>query len=360
MPDNPPLPFVPDVLRRHPAVVSAAAAATGLIRRISIKPHRSAVRRRELALAAGLPNFHAARCHIFREKGRGSVPTVVIAGFVPDATEVTEFQRDLLKSHGDIHYVNFPRKGFSTELFRAQLIDLIEEINNRGESPVLFSISFGCGLSARFISDTRHENLRIRGLVMISPVLCTADLVRPEGDRKGGVRILESNLRRIFKADAGRPEDVERQMERARRCFQSLFEAGAENRALTGRHLSIRGRIMDVLEKTSNRGGYERVLAMKQFTMPDPGEPIFEGPALALLAETEENMLVPTSPTLAALGDPATSRRLFPNGTVRKVVSHHADDPVAHASLIFHHRFYNPLLRTWYDRLREPRLVSVV
>ncbi len=78
MPDNPPLPFVPDVLSRHPAVVSAAAAATGLIRRISIEPHRPAVRRRELALAAGLPNFHAARCHIFREKGRGSVPTVVI------------------------------------------------------------------------------------------------------------------------------------------------------------------------------------------------------------------------------------------------------------------------------------------
>lgn len=360
MPINRQLPFVSGVLRRHPAVFSAAAAATGLIRRMSFKPYQPAVRRRELGLAAGLPNFHAARCHIFTERGRGTVPTVVISGFVPDATEVAEFQRDLLKSYGDIYYLNFPRNGFSTDLFHAQLADLIEAINNRGESPVLFSISFGCGLSARFIRDTRHENLRIRGLVMISPVLCTEDLVRPEGDRKGGVRILESNLRRILKADVARPEDVNRQMDRARRCFQSLFEAGAENRALSGRHLSIRGRIMDVLEKTSNLGGYERVLAMKRFSRPDPAEAIFEGPALALLAETEENMLVPTSPTLAALGNPAASRELFPNGTVRMVVSHHADDPVAHASLIFHHRFYNPLLQTWYDRMREPRLVSVV
>ena len=360
MPTNPQLPFVTGVLRRHPAVVSAAAAATGLFRRMSFKPYRPGARRRELSLGRGFAGFHSARCQIFRERGRGQQPTIVIGGFVPDATEVAEFQRDLLKNCGDIYYVNFPRNGFSTDLFQMQLADLIEDLNNRGENPVLFTISFGSGLTCGFIRDTRNQTLKIRGLVMISPVLCTADLVRPEGDRKGGVRILESNLRRILRADPEHPEEVDRQMERARRCFQSLFEAGAENRSLTSRHLSIRGKIMNVLEHTSNRGGYERVLAMKRFAMPDPDEPIFEGPALVLLAESEENMLVPGSPTLAALSDRSVAEKLFPNGTIRKVVSNHADDAVAHASLIFHHRFYNPHLESWYDRLKEPKLFSVV
>jgi len=71
-------------------------------------------------------------------------------------------------------------------------------------------------------------------------------------------------------------------------------------------------------------------------------------------------MLVPGSPTLAALSDRSVAEKLFPNGTIRKVVSNHADDAVAHASLIFHHRFYNPHLESWYDRLKEPKLFSVV
>ena len=70
----------------------------------------------------------------------------------------------------------------------------------------------------------------------------------------GGVRLIESNLRRILKAESGKAEDVTRQVERARRCFQSLFEAGAENRTLTHRHLSIRRKIMEVIALTSAAG----------------------------------------------------------------------------------------------------------
>jgi hypothetical protein len=357
---NAPLPFVPALLRRHPAVVSAAAAATGFIRRMSFKPYRPAVRRRELALAARLPDFHGAHCPIFREKGVGSTPTIVIAGFVPDATEVAEFQRQILKRHGAAYYMNFPRNNFYSSLFYAQLADLIESLNKRGEEPVLFSISFGCGLVAGFLQRPEFAGLRIGGLVMVSPVLCTEDLVRPDGERTGGVRILESNLRRIFKADSRKADDVKRQMDRARRCFQALFEAGAENRVLTSRHLSIRGKIMDVLAKTSNRGGYERVLAMREFSLPAAGEPLFTGPTLALLAETEDNMLVPGSPTLAALRDRQTARQLFPNGTIGTVASSDAADQVAHASLIFHHHYYNVLLERWYARLTELRLESAV
>jgi len=354
-------PFVESVLNRHPAVISAASAATGLLRRMSIKPFHPSVQRRETAVRERVSSPHAVRCHLFREKGNGSTPTIVIAGFVPDATEVVEFQRGLLRSHGSVYYLNYPRHGFSAEMFSAQLADLVEDLNRRGESPVLFCISFGAGLVARFLRERETgDELLIRGIVMASPVLCTEDLVRPDGERKGGVRILESNLRRILKADPAGGDDVTRQMERARRCFQSLFEAGAENRVLSRRHLAIRGKIMEVIERTSCRGGYERVLALKDFAMPDQNRPLFRGPLLTLLAEAENDMLVPGSPGLNALRNPQTLRRIFPNGALQTVASPDPNDAVAHASLIFHHHCYNPLLKDWYEGVCRSGLVRAV
>ncbi|MHC1698678.1 MAG: alpha/beta hydrolase [Geobacteraceae bacterium] len=360
MPRNNALPVVAKTLRRNQAMLAVASAATGLMRQLSIKSHKTSSRRRELYLRESCSRYHAVRCQIFREKGNGSTPTIVIAGFVPDATEVVEFQRPFLKTYGDIYYLNYPRTGFSSEMFMAQLADLIEEINNRGEGPILFSISFGCGLTARFLRGKVVSEAKIRGIVMVSPVLCTEDLVRPHGDKKGGVRLIESNLRRILKAESGKAEDVTRQVERARRCFQSLFEAGAENRTLTHRHLSIRRKIMEVIALTTATGAYERVNALKEFPVPDTSEPIFTGQLLTLLAEMEDNMLVPTSPSLAVMRCQETHTSLFPNGIVRDVRSLDAVDAVAHASLIFHHSSYNPLLKEWYEKTCESALVAVV
>ena len=172
--------------------------------------------------------------------------------------------------------------------------------------------------------------------------------------------MLESNLKRILKTDASSSEEVSRQIERARRCFQSLFEAGAENRALNRRHLSIRKKIMDVVEKTPVIGGYQRVLALKDFPLPSVDLPIFAGPALVLLAEMEEETLVPSSPTLTALKTIESRTALFPRGQVKTVSSRCNGDAVAHASLIFHHHCYNPIIETWFDRLQAPRLFAAV
>ncbi len=354
------LPFVHRSIQNNHAIRGVATAATGLLRQMSIKPYVSHVRSRELSLRQNFPSVHSVHCGIYREKGAGAVPTIVIAGFVPDATEVVEFQRSIFKSFGDIYYVNYPRGGFSTEMFSAQLADLIENLNNRGEEPVLFSISFGSGLMAAFLGCGVSRGLRVRGIVMASPVLCKEDLVRPNAERTGGVRMLESNLSRILRADPDNDDEITRQIERARRCFQALFEAGAENRKLTSRHLSIRKKIMDVLEKTTFRGGYERVLALKQFTVPGAATPLFPGLALVLFAEAEENILVATSPTLAALNDHGTFNAMLPRGTMKKVVSSIDGDPVAHASIIFHHRYYNPLLASWYSKLHIRELRAVL
>jgi hypothetical protein len=355
------IPFVRKNIGKNPALLGAVTKATGLLRHMAIKPFVPKVRQREFRFWEQIGGQPALRSQIFKEKGYGDIPTIVIGGFVPDATEVVEFQRDLFRQYGTIYFINYPRNGFSQELFFAQLADLIEDINHRGYRPVIFSVSFGSGLLARFLRQCLEpDSLKIKGIVMASPVLCPEDLIRPERDRSGGIRMLESNLKRILKADPFAEDDVNRQIERARRCFKALFEAGAENRQLSGRHLAIRRKIMDAIERTSAAGGYQRVLALKEFSRPLSGKPIFSGPALTLLAEQEEDLLVPGSPTLAALHAPDSCRELFPRGKMRVVSSGSPVDTVAHASLIFHHHHYNPLIRSWYDRLVAPVLFAVV
>jgi hypothetical protein len=355
------MPLMQKALASHPTVLSVASAATSLMRQMAIKPFTPRIRRREFLLGNRISSLHAVRNQIFKEKGTGEIPTIVIGGFVPDATEAVEFQRPLFKSYGSIYYLNFARNGFSLEMFFAQLADLIEDINSRGKKPVIFSISFGCGLVNKFLgSEANDPSLKIKGVVMASPVLCTADLVREEREKGSGVRMLESNLKRILKTDDAEGGDADRQIERARRCFQSLFETGAENRALNRRHLSIKKRIMEVVEKTPAIGGYQRVLALKEFLPPTGERPIFTGPALALLAEQEEDILVPASPTLKVLKDPDSRSRLFPRGKVKTVVSRTSGDAVAHASLIFHQHCYNPLIEAWYDHFLAPRLFAVI
>lgn len=348
-------------LRVNPALLRFSGQATAVLRNLAMKPFTPARRSREFATGRELPSLHGARCQIFREKGNGTLPTIVIAGFVPDATEVVEFQRPLLRSFGSIYYLNYPRTGFSTPLFQAQLADLVEDLNRRGQRPVLFAVSFGAGLACGFLREALpREGLAIRGIVLVSPVLCTDDLVRPEEVRSGGVRMLESSLRRILQSRDGCAADRERQIERARRCFQGLFVAGAANRPLSARHLAIRSRIMAVLAETPAVGGFERVLALQEFQKPEPDRVIFGGPVLTLLAEREEDQLVASSPTLALFRDPRRLATVFPRGSCRQVRTADPADPVGHASLIFHHRQYNPLLAAWYRRHLAPHLLAAV
>ncbi|WP_369412375.1 hypothetical protein [Geotalea toluenoxydans] len=124
------------------------------------------------------------------------------------------------------------------------------------------------------------EKLGIKGIVMASPVLCTEDLIRPERDKSGGIRMLEINLKRILKADPSAEEDVNRQIDRARRCFKALFEAGAENRQLSGRHLTIRKKIMDVIERTSGCGGLSAGIGAQRVFQAPPPSAHFQRPGI--------------------------------------------------------------------------------
>jgi pimeloyl-ACP methyl ester carboxylesterase len=301
------------------------------------------------------------RCQIFREKAAGTVPTIVLGGFVPDATETVEFQRKSLRQHGSIYYMNYSRNGFCQEMFTAQLADLIEHLARKGQKPLIMGVSFGCGLLSNFLrhaDEWVHES--IRGIILVSPVITTDDLIRPIEQKRDGVRILETILKKIMSADPANESDIAKHVERSRRCFQALFNAGAENRILSVRHLAIRKKIFDVIEYTTAQGGFERVTALRDFSFPVPASTLFSGPVLVLLAENESDIMVPSSPTIKLFSDPLLFTRIFPSCVVKAVKSHIAGDGVAHASLIFHHEAYNALLESWYDKLLYPRFQLAV
>jgi pimeloyl-ACP methyl ester carboxylesterase len=349
------------VVRDSRPVVSAFTAAAGFMRSISFKRFVPKVRRREFAVLQRNQDSHRSRCQIFREKGAGSVPTIVLGGFVPDATETVEFQRSLLRQHGSVYYVNYARNGFCQEMFSAQLADLIDDLSRKGQKPLIMAVSFGCGLLANFLQQADEQlHERIRGLVLVSPVLSTEDLIRPVGPKRDGIRMLESNLKKIVAADPANEADISKHVERSRRCFQALFNAGAGNRTLSVRHLAIRKKINNVIEYTTARGGFERVKALRDFTFPNFSSTLFAGPVLTMLAENESDILVPTSPTLDMFAEPSTYTRVFPTCRVKTVTSSVDGDGVAHASLIFHHEAYNTVLERWYDKLLYPRLLLAV
>ena len=199
------------LVRNKRPVVAALTAAAGIIRSISIKKYTPLVRRREFTLLEHNPGALVSRCSIFREKGTGKSPTIVLGGFVPDATETVEFQRKLLVQHGSIYFVNYSRHGFCQEMFTAQLTDLIEDLANKGQKPVIMAVSFGCGLLAGFLRQAKewvHQS--IRGVILVSPVMTTDDLIRPSDQKRDGVRILESNLTKIVSADPANEKDISR------------------------------------------------------------------------------------------------------------------------------------------------------
>lgn len=345
----------------HGAVTGAFTAATGFVRSLCIRPYEHYEHTQEAMLLAASPKLVSSRCSVYRERGNGDRPTIVIGGFVPDSTEVVEFQRPLLRRYGSIYYVNYPLHGFSTSVFRAQLTDLIESLSNRKQRPVIMAVSFGCGLLVDFLTHA-HEKIHqaIKGLLLVSPVLGVDDLVRTKHDRNSGMRMLEHNLTKILEADPSDDYQLDRQIERARRCFQALFEAGAGARSLTPRHLSLRKQIFGVLEGTSNAGGYQRVLALQNFTKLAEVPTIFSGPAQIMFAESEADILAPLSPVLKLSVDHQRLRKLFPDGRICTVRSKDVDDSVAHASLIFHEQYFNPRIASWFERLHRQPLLAMV
>jgi len=297
------------------------------------------------------------------EQRKGGTPTIVLGGFVPDATDQVYLMRGRLLEYGSLYYFNYSRHGFSLELFCAQLDDLVEElVTLHGQPPVIFTVSFGCGLLLEWLRRARHAGRCIptlAGVILVSPVACVEDLLEPGAPKPTTL------LGRAVKPymDAHGPVGAGG-IEKSRAVFTKMFEAGAQNRELLSTLMTkgelerLRDSVLATIRNIDASGACERVQALRG--MPGPAGcfspsvlPLSDAPALILYAEKEGSVITETSPTRFALE--RAPRAFFSDVTVQ-VVTNPRGNPVQHASLIFHVFNFLPPIKAFYRRLKKGKL----
>ncbi len=325
-------------------------------RPLPYSPRQSLAREAILNHAAASPHRLAT---LLCEKRPGPVPTIVLGGFVPDATEQVFLIRGFLLKHGSVYYLNYPRTGFSVDLLCAQLDDLVEELNTvHGQRPVLFGVSFGAGIILEWLRRVRlaGRSPALGGTVLISPVACAADIVAT--DEVKPTTLLGRALKPFL--DAAEGQVAPGIIEKSRVIFTKMFEAGAQNKAslralMTGAELRhLHTQVIQAIQSIDFTGACERLSALRQLpalSAWDGGpRPLSTAPALILYAEKEGAVLHDRSPTRAALG--TTLSAFFPYGTHHIVAG--GKSPVQHASLIFHYFQFLPLISAFYRGLKTP------
>jgi len=319
-------------------------------------PHLSAFTpARDAVLAAGTAAPHQLAT-LLCEKRPGPHPTVVLGGFVPDATEQVFLLRGFLLRQGSVYYLNYARTGFSLDLICAQLDDLVAELNQRGQRPVLFGVSFGAGLIVEWLrrAQLAGRNPDLAGTVIVSPVACAADIVAPDEPKPSTLigRALKPYL------DAADGVVAPGVIEKSRVIFTKMFEAGAQNQASLRSLMSaaelrhLHTHVIAAIQNIDFTGACERLSALRglpALSAWDGGpRPLSAAPALILYAEKEGAVLHERSPTRIALG--STLAAFFPRGTRLTVAG--GTSPVQHASLIFHYFQFLPPIAAFYRGLK--------
>jgi hypothetical protein len=314
--------------------------------------------RQEELLASGLASLqHLASISPCR--GTGSVPTIVLGGFVPDAGESVFLLRDLFLKNGNLFCVSYPRKGFNLELLFAQLDDLMDEIQAKEHRmPALFCISFGCGIALEWMRRRRlrGEQVPIRGLVMVSPVTCVEDIIDVSEPKPS---TLLGRALRPYTSEGTKPDRDT--LEKSRTIFSRMFEAGVQNKRALASLMDeselacVRDAVLESIRSVDLTGACERVGALRQMLPPSsyftPGLlPLCEAPALVMYAEKEESVVVSSSPARFAFE--TAHRAYFPRSRFVTVHNKTGNSPVQHASLIFHSRNFRPHLAAFYKSLR--------
>lgn len=328
-----------------------------------LEPFQPSVTRRQADVVRTLVNGGDRINPVLWEERPGQIPTIVVGGFVPEPQDATYLQRTLFTRHGSTYHLLFSRRGFSEDLFRAQLDDLVEELGLHHDAPpVLFAMSFGGGLVIDWLRRCREEGRHpaISGVVLVSPVACIDDILEP-----GAVKAT-TLLGRVIKGflEVGASETTqERQeawVERSRTVFLKMFESGAQNKEALKRVLTkaeggrVRDGVIRCLKDITFVGAYERTDALRRLrsleTFPRGLGPLTHVPVSVLFAEKETSIMVESSPTRRLFETHLS--RFFPNGTFA-VVENPQGSPVQHASLLFHFFDFQPHLRRLYARVRR-------
>jgi hypothetical protein len=299
---------------------------------------------------------------VLHEQRKGGVPTIVLGGFVPDATEQVYLLRGRLLEFGSLYYFNYSRHGFSVDLFCAQLDDLVEElVTLHGQRPVLFTVSFGCGLLLEWLRRGRSAGRTpaLGGVILVSPVACVEDLLEPGATKPSTLlgRAINPYIQAKGTVSAAG-------IEKSRAVFTKMFEAGAQNKEslytlmTKGELERLRAGVLGTIRNLDAAGACERVQALKGMSAPaayfSPEIlPLSDAPALILYAEKEGSVITERSPTRFALE--RAPRAYFSDVTVQ-VITNPRGNPVQHASLIFHVFNFLPPIKDFYRRLKKRKL----
>ncbi len=300
---------------------------------------------------------------IYRERrarfSSASVATVVLGGFVPDATEALHCQRRLLRRFGDVYYVNYPREGFDRDALHAQLADLLADLGARGESAVLFGISFGCGLLGDFLAAERLGAAEhVAGVLWVSPVLSLEDLTGPDRATRRDCSLVGRVCLPMLDVEPGR--DADASVRNGRRFFGRLFTAGSQNRRAMRRLRwrrqgeFLKARILETVQEISTEGARQRLALLRRACPLAAGEwpqPLSARPTLAIFAEQEDAVLSAAAPVRRLLAVEAAPTGALPRAEVAVARSAEPGDAVQHASLIFHAHAYNPAIERFYAAL---------
>ena len=328
------------------------------------KPFTPSVHEAEQALLWWGQADPTQRSLILSEERRGLTPTIVLGGFVPDATEQVYLLRGFLLRQGSVFCIHYARTGFSFELLCAQLDDLVTELaTKRGTPPVIFAVSFGAGFVLEWLKRNRRagRTTALGGLVLISPVACIEDVLAPGGGKSATLlgRAVQPYL-------TGNERITPAAVEKSRVIFTRMFEAGAQNRSAVAGLLSreelgrLRSAVLGTIRGITDNGARERMQALRSFEAPSAYFspeflPLSEAPALVLFAENEDAVITPHSPTRFALEN--GHRAYFPR-SISQIVRNRRGTPVQHASLVFHCFNFLPLISRFYRRLKSGKLAG--
>jgi hypothetical protein len=303
------------------------------------------------------------RCSIVREKNfrLGRFPAILVPGFIPDGNEAFFLLRRSFLKHGPVFYLNYPPHHFDKQVVFSQLYDVIADLNRRRlksagtkPKPFLVGTSFGCRMLVSFLAWLREngltDELSIRGLILLSPVLCLEDIVDPAEERQK--TLVGRAVAHLCQVQPDDHQGIDQAMARARSIFSKMFNSGRDNLRFAERDqlsvLAIEDEVLRIFdpEFTPNQGIFKRYLGLKnEESLKD--EFLTDLPTLVLFAEGETDVLTANSPTQRQLMDPQRLQAIFPNGHVEVVYSLDQQRRVTHSDLIFQAERYLAHIKPW-------------